>query len=38
MLGIFKNMRCYETDEMTTCNDSVNKQLCLSVVNSNLTC
>ncbi|CAD8152597.1 unnamed protein product [Paramecium pentaurelia] len=35
---IFKNMMCYESNEMTECNDSVNKELCLSVENANLTC
>lgn len=37
-IGIFKNMMCYESNEMTECNDSVNKELCLSVENANLTC
>ncbi|CAD8067076.1 unnamed protein product [Paramecium sonneborni] len=35
---IFKNMKCQETNEMTSCSDSVNKEMCITVMSTNLMC
>ena len=33
---MFKNNVCFETDKVTKCNESMNRELCLSINSSEL--
>lgn len=35
---MFKNNACFQTDSATSCNESMNRELCLSISQPDLKC